>query len=44
MGFLVQLNNTVYFYVFIYTVHVSGIYHPSSGASLQIGAIGFNNL
>jgi hypothetical protein len=44
MGFLVQLDNTVYFDVFIYTLHVSGIYHQSSGASLQIAAVDFNNL
>jgi hypothetical protein len=37
MGFLVLLDNTVYFDVFICTLRVSGIYHPSSGASLQIG-------
>jgi hypothetical protein len=27
MGFLVQLDNAVYFGVFIYTLHVSGIHH-----------------
>jgi hypothetical protein len=44
MGFLVQFDNIVHFDVFMYTLHVSGIYHPSSGASLQSGAVGFNNL
>jgi hypothetical protein len=26
--------------LFLHSLHVSGIYHPSSGATLQIGAVG----
>jgi hypothetical protein len=37
IDFFVQPDNTVYFDVCICTLHVSGVYHSSSGASLQIG-------
>jgi hypothetical protein len=39
-GNFVQLDDTVLFDTFTHTLHVSGIYHPSSGAILQIGAVG----
>jgi hypothetical protein len=40
MGIFVQLDDTVLFDTFTHTLHVSGIYHPPSGATLQIGAVG----
>jgi hypothetical protein len=39
-GNFVQLDDTVLFDTFTHSLHVSGIYHPSSGATLQIGAVG----
>jgi hypothetical protein len=38
--FLSNLMTLFYFDTFTHTVHVPGIYHPSSGATLQIGAVG----
>jgi hypothetical protein len=40
MGILSNFMTLFYFDTFTHTLHVSGIYHPSSGATLQIGAVG----
>jgi hypothetical protein len=44
MVFLVQLDDIFYFDTFTHTLHVSGIYHPSSGATTANWSGWYNNL
>jgi hypothetical protein len=43
-GNFVQLDDTVLFDTFTHTLHVSGIYHPSSGATTANWSGWYNNL
>jgi hypothetical protein len=39
-GIFVQFDDSFILILFTHTLYVSGIYYPSSGATLQTGAVG----